>query len=163
MPDEVEKSDSRVETCPVTLVRDDESLYRSIPDTQECHSIRDGQLYLSSSAFNDRGQRPSVDRCCMQISGPDASRVTPECGVVTLAAAEVRTIAIQGFDQNKNPTSRHAVDVQHVPLPENAAHAEVYANPDVATSAFKRLKERLCAIALKNGWAALPGSLRKQA
>ena len=148
-----------------SLVLNEEDLFRSIRDEAQhfgCDS-RGALTRLSVSAFNDREKRPSVDRACMRHGGASESRKSPTDGVVVVVAAEIRAIrGVTTLDRKGNVAQHHDVDVLHDPEPDNHSHALVLAAPHVASeSAFKRLKEALCRIAERRGWAFRPESMRQ--
>ena len=137
-------------------IADDELLYRSVRDLAECHVTTAQQLVqLSQSAFNDPDHQPSVDRASLRPSGPDSARRGEDHGVVGLDARSVRRIVFASKDGN------HVTLVKAAPLPDNAAHALICADPNVSSgSAFRRMKEALCRIAKPGGWLSLPQSAR---
>jgi hypothetical protein len=147
----------------VSVVEDDEFLYRSVRDDPNCFAIIGGLCRLSSSAFNDAGCKPSVDRAVLVQNNPAISQKGPEQGVVTLLASEVRAIAplVQYDASGKNKKSVHLVDVLHAPILVNLAHAQVEASPAITGSGvMKRLKESLCRLADTRGWTIPPESQR---
>ena len=149
-------------TADADMVEDAELLYRSVP--KGCFSIIDGHLKLSSTAFNDSTQKPSVDRAKLCGFNPAYTKKKPTDGVVSLTARSVRQIA--GVVQNNKdgkPILIHIVDVipdqikDHPSLPDNFAHALVAARPDFANDkVFNRLKESLARIASQAGWLIEP-------
>lgn len=146
-------------------VLNEEGLYRSIRDEVQhfgCDA-RGALTRLSHSAFNDRGKQPSVDRARMRPGGASESRKSPSDGVVTVAAAEVRAIrTVATLDRKGNVAQQHEVNVVHDPEPNNHSHALVVTAPHAASDgAFKRLKEALCRIAERKGWAFRPESMRR--
>lgn len=143
-------------------VEDDEILYRSV--SKECFTIADGALRLTSTAFNDPTQKPSVDRAKLCGSNPAHTKKKPTDGVVSLIANSVRQIAdVVQNDMHGQPILTHEVDVipdavkNHPGLPDNPAHALIVTHPDFANDkVFKRLKESLARIASRGGWLVEP-------
>lgn len=154
-----------IEVPASTPVLNEEDLYRSIRDEPQlfgCDS-RGALTRLSASAFNDRAKQPSVDRAAMRVGGASESRKAQSDGVVTVVAADVRAIrGVATMDAKGNVVQLHEVDLLHDPEPDNHSHALVITAPHVASDgAFKRLKEALCRIAERRGWAFRPHSMRR--
>jgi hypothetical protein len=157
---------SRPQAIP-TLVGDGEVLYRSVRDitddgkAQEW-TIVDGELKFSQSAFNDRNRQPSVDRAILRRSASE-SKHSPTDGITSLVARDVRRIrSVQRLTNKGKVAQDHTVDVTYVPLPENAAHAEVQCAPALTNDpTFRRLKEALANMASARGWTVVPASLTK--
>lgn len=123
------------------MVEDDELLHRSVRPDDVVN--RDGKLYLSSTAFNDAGMRPSVDRARMRTAGE--SKKSARDGVCGLATVHVRSITTIVHQDSQQP---YKVDVVERPIDENPAHAQVEVDPAFENpSRFKKLKESLCRIA----------------
>ena len=77
-------------------VADDEVLYRAIRSDANLLTYDDnGNLRISSNAFNDALRRPSVDRACLCTDGPTECqmRFAPGSGVLSLLTADVREIS----------------------------------------------------------------------
>jgi hypothetical protein len=147
-----------------TPVLDDETLYRSVRDDR-LNFVCDGQgslTRLSTTAFNDRGKEPSVDRATLRPSGPPSSRRSESDGVVSLVTLDVRAIrAVVTYDNKGKVVQSHDVDVHHAPEDDNYSHALVKTAPHAAAdNTFKRLKEALCRLAEARGWAFPPSSWR---
>jgi len=134
------------------VVGDDELLYRRIPYRTD-HPFYyarqpDGTIRLSASAFGDRNRRISVDRARLTGNQPSRSLSTPNDGVVSVVAHTIRAESIAANDSRGRPVETHMLDVIPAPLPENPAHAEIVANPDITSkSAFERLKQMLVRLA----------------
>lgn len=143
-------------------VEDDEVLYHGVPNG--CFTTADGLLKLTSTAFNDRTQNPSVDRAKLCGFNPASTRKNPTDGVVSLTALSVRQIAdVVQNDKHGNPKFTYAIDVIPDPvkddpvLSDNVAHALVVTNPNFESgSGFKKLKESLAWIASQGGWLVEP-------
>lgn len=148
---------------PGDQVGDDEELYRRVPHDPSFFTNVDGRLRISSSAFNDPGQKPSVDRAKLR-AGPHETKKHLTDGIVLLAANEVRAIRDISRSGNAAP-SVYEIDVIPRPIvqgnpqgePENLAHAQIEANPTFETQGrFKKLKEKLALLASQRGWLVTP-------
>lgn len=159
----------------VTLVLDEETLWRRVLDNGK-HVTRTGNdVRISSTAFDDAGQRPSVDRACMcePLGGLSWTQEGEGNGVLTLNAGEIRKHTISGEKQladaranaPKSIAVTHVIDVLHSPVEEtnedreNPAHAQITPTPEwVNRSVFKRLKELLVRISTVE---VLPAACRR--
>ena len=150
-----------------TPVLNEELLYRSVRDSGDHHGCDPkGKLVrVGNSAFNDPERKPSVDRAVLRREGPQASRFGPDDGVVTLGAGEVRSISgVVTNNKKAEPLHQHIVDVLHVPIENNYAHAQIETAPHASSDgAWKKLKEALCRIAIARGWTYPPASIRSEA
>lgn len=129
-------------------VDDDETLYRSVvPELWK--QKNGGEFYLSSQAFADRNRRPSVDRAKLCNHEPGYTQFRPSDYVCSLVAEEVRAIdTVVKYDKKGVPQVWHNIDVEPVPVSNNAAHAEIYAVPEISSGClFGRLLERLAYLA----------------
>lgn len=150
---------------PEDQVTDDEQLYRRIPNSREFFSVVDGEPRFSSSAFNDRKHKPSVNRSKIRPD-PCETKADPADGITSLIAVEVRAITtIKNEGALPNDPELYGIDVIPRPipadnpdgLPENLAHAQIESNPEFKTSSrFKKLKEALALLANKRGWVIDP-------
>lgn len=142
---------------------DAESLYRRAP--KGCIvDTNDGER-ISSTAFNDRGNKPSVDRAVLRNS-PEETKEEPTDGIIEMTVADVRGIRdIRVTTPSTEPPTYYAVDVLHRPIAEDAAngvvanpaHSQIEASPHPhADSRFKKIKEALALIATKRGWLIRP-------
>jgi len=124
-------------------IEDDEIIYRRVRP-RDAHKQPDGSYRFGSQAFADRGREPSVDRarCC---SSSEFTRNSPENGVCSVVATEVRAHRFDQADDKGRPTGTTFVaDVHRDPLPDNHAHCLVRLHPQKASgSIFKRLLESL--------------------
>jgi hypothetical protein len=129
-------------------VGDDETLYRSVAPAL-WKQKNGGEFYLSSQAFADRRRRPSVDRAKLCGHDPSYAQFRPSDYVCSLVAEDVRAIAtVVKHDKKGVSQVRHNIDVEPVPLSGNAAHAEIYAMPEISGGRlFERLLERLAYLA----------------
>ncbi|WP_371142387.1 hypothetical protein [Burkholderia cepacia] len=144
-------------------VDDAEALYRRAP--KGCIAYEDGKERISTTAFNDRNNKPSVDRAKLRNS-PEDTKHAPTDGIIELSAAEVRGIRdVEITDPQTQPPTYYVVDV--VPRPvdadeeqgikENPAHAQIEATPHAdANSRFRKIKEALAVIANQRGWLIRP-------
>lgn len=147
----------------ITYVEDVEVVFRSVPDEPTMFKVETGgRPRFSSSAFNDRDRRPSVDRASLTDGQPASSCQSPQSGVVSIIVARARAIqTVKTLDSKQCLVFTHDVDVVHVPLSENYAHAEIQTSPALVNdSVFKRLKEALCRLADVQGWEYPPASQR---
>lgn len=108
-----------------------------------------GEVYLSSQAFADRNRRPSVDRAKLCGHDPSYTQFRLSDYVCSLVTGDVRAIAtVVKHDKKGVPQVQHNIDVEPVPLYDNAAHAEIYAVPEISGGRlFERLLERLAYLA----------------
>lgn len=150
---------------PHDRVENDEILYRRVPPSG-VHRVIAGKLELSSTAFNDPSNQPSVDRAGLCGSNPSHTKMSPHDGVVMLVALEVRRIELARSEPNAKPAN-YRVDVMPDPvlpgndrgLPSNLAHALIVADPTINSgSRFKKLKEALARLASNGGWLIEPTS-----
>jgi len=131
-------------------VADEEFLRRSFKPSDVAAPGR-----LSSTAFNDPGQCPSVDRALLRAD-PSHTKRNPEDGVAELLTSEVR--GITNIEQTGQNGAVYKIDVHERPVEDNPAHAQVEAAPDFAGgSRFKKLKEALSLLASKRPWLINPG------
>lgn len=128
-------------------VDDHELLYRAIrPDANLLTYNEDGTLRISSNAFNDALRRPSVDRASLCIEGPEECqmRFAAGSGVLSLLAKDIRAISAT----HGATGIIYCADVEAVPLPNNATHAEIFGKPAFDTDkVFIRIKHSLARIA----------------
>ena len=128
-------------------VLDAETLYRAIRSDARLLTLdSEGRPRISSMAFNDPGRRPSVDRAALCPGGPAETRdrFSPGSGVLALMARDVRTLTTT----HGGTGIIYGVDVEPVPLQENAAHAEIFGRPPFdSDKVFERIKQALTRIA----------------
>jgi len=147
----------------VDIVHNNEKLYRSVRADTDCVRFVGSLPQVSASAFNDRFQKPSVDRANLRTS-PKESRKSISDGVILLCTTKIRQIDTIQVSPNIDGGPCHAFDVIHRPeepnedLPRgNCAHAQIEPSPQYETkSRFKKLKEALAQIANVEGWAIQP-------
>jgi hypothetical protein len=154
-----------------TKITDDEILYRRIPSGRGLYSFRpDGSIEIEPTAFDDPECRPSVDRAALCDNDPwrTLNQLTTasgsDGGVVSLIARDVRSIEdINKNDSKGNALPAFVIDVEHVPLPDNDAHAEIYGNPAFVRAdrkrVFRKLGHRLAILAEAREWEIVPRAL----
>ncbi|UPK16091.1 hypothetical protein [Bradyrhizobium sp. 131] len=145
-----------------TVVDDSEDLYRSIRANTDEYSYQDGKLVFSSSAFDDRFKKPSVDRSSLRPIPADA-RINADDGVAKVLTVEVRRSCKIPIIRNGVPIGEYAVDAVHKPiendqsLPDNLAHCHIECNPIIESgSRFKKLKAALANLASQHGFVVPP-------
>ena len=144
------------------FVDDDEILYRRIPAGRKLYNYRaDGTIKISSQAFTDREFRVSVDRAKLCNNNPRYTLGDKPGGVVSLVARDIRSVnELTRNDPKGRPLQQFKIDVEPDPLPDNDAHAVIYAIPEFTDAdeqaAFHRLCKRLARLAEARGWEILP-------
>ena len=140
----------------------DEILYRCLFPGMDMYKFRpDGTLEITSQAFADREGKASVDRAKLCNNNPRHTLVDPMGGVVSVIAGDVRSITNADITRN-NRGGPFKVEVQHVPLPENDAHAEIYTIPpftDADKKTYRRLRIALAQLAEARQCEIFPRSL----
>jgi hypothetical protein len=153
-------------------VSDNEIIYRCVFHGRNLYRTKNGQLQISSQAFADRNQMPSVDRALLRNHQPSQTQKSSDDGVLSLVVLDVRQIdTVRQLDAKGNLVQQHKIDV--VPDPtigkvgeaDNPAHAEIRPTPAYQTkSVFKKLQESLAKLATERieqkGWEILPSDLR---
>lgn len=132
-------------------VADQEWLHRRVT-AQHCRSI-DPPL-LSSTAFNDPGKKPSVDRASMRRA--EQTQRDPTDGVARLQTIAVRKLVVDRTDPPEGEPTIYEIDVWARPLADNTAHAQIEPLPEMTGSRFLKMKERLARLAQEQGWAIHP-------
>jgi hypothetical protein len=130
-------------------VEDGERVYRGVKKKD----APDGKI--SAEAFKDPQCRPSVDRAACCGNNPSYTKVKEIKGVtveydyvLNLLAGNVRNLdPVPAYDHKARPVGEHQLCIEAVPLDTNPAHAEIYGNPEIRGSTFKRVKEALAKIA----------------
>ncbi|MDA9504195.1 hypothetical protein XI09_05345 [Bradyrhizobium sp. CCBAU 11386] len=145
-----------------TVVDDAEDLYRSIRANTDEYFYQDGKLVFSSSAFDDRFMKPSVDRSSLRHNPADA-RINITDGVAKVLADDVRRSCKIPIIRNGVPVGEYAVDAVHRPIendqdvPDNLAHCQIECNPIIESgSRFKKLKAALANLATKHSFIVPP-------
>ena len=150
-------------------VVDDEVLYRNVrPDRRRYAVDPDGTLHITSEAFLDPRNSPSVDRANLCDNNPNHTQVTPDDGVTSLLTLFVRSIQEVGkHDKRGNLVPPpYVVDVHADPivgdstLRENLAHAIIVTTPKCNDNEFKKLRRSLARHATERGWMIKPKELR---
>lgn len=137
-------------------------MYRCVfCDNKQLYSFKEGKLVVSSQAFADRGQKPSVDRALLCRNHPSYTQKTFQDGVVSLVCNEVRKIDLAQKDSKGKEKFKYAIDVIARPLSDNVAHAQIEPSPEYQTrSVFRKLRERLAILASQREWEIVPENLR---
>lgn len=148
-------------------VQDDEVLYRRVLYGVSHYRIIDGKPKLSSQAFTDRNQAPSVDRATLRGNDPYLTQKNPTDSVVSLLTSDVRATDTVKTFENGVPKIIYKIDVVSVPLigipgeNDNSAHAEIRPNPEYkGDKPFRKLLERLALLANDRKWEIPPYELR---
>ncbi|MBR8828430.1 MAG: hypothetical protein DSM107014_11120 [Gomphosphaeria aponina SAG 52.96 = DSM 107014] len=140
-------------------VADEEVLYRCVFYGKNNYKIdENNEIRVSSQAFTDRNQRPSVDRASLCNNNPKYSQKDSKDGVVSLITRDVRLIdtVIQNDKKGKEEFT-YKIDVKSRPLDENHAHAQIEPNPEYRNKTpFRKLLERLAYLANQRGWEIPP-------
>lgn len=143
-------------------VADDEVLYRRVPHRPGHFLDENGRVRVTSQAFSDRRFRPSVDRAKLCGHDPSHTRAAPTDAVASLVARQVRGIdTVEQRNEKGEVILRHSIDVEPRPirddpvLPDNPAHAEIFAVPEFQNErTFRKLRESLALLA---EWQIPPG------
>ncbi len=144
------------------IIGDNEIIHRCVFYGRNCYKIIENAAKITSQAFTDRSQKPSVDRAILCDFNPQYTQKTPRDGVVSLVVQEVRLIdfIIQN-DPKGNLEFLYKIDVIYCPLDNNIAHAQIEPNPEYRNDKpFRKLLERLVYLASQRGWEIEPYELR---
>ncbi len=135
---------------PPDHVADDEWLYCSVRQSEIIRDSDRRPVRVSSQAFGDRGQEVSVDRARLRNEDPSHAQRSQTDAVAQLLTAEVRAIrTLAQRDEHGHESGVYSIDVRPDPLPENPAHAVIFADPRFASrSLFRKLQERLAYMAV---------------
>ena len=147
-----------------SLVADEELLYRSIPHAKSNDYIHQtvDELKISSQAFSDRSQKPSVNRASLDKYDPTKVQVNSKDAVVGLATSDVRkTDKVKKQSQDGADLVVYKIDVIHRPTEINFAHAQIEPSPEYETkNIFRKLTESLAFLANQRikdyGWEIEP-------
>jgi hypothetical protein len=127
-------------------VDDKERLYRLVRPNYA--KFEEGKWYPSAQAFLGGPElRISVDRAKLCNYRPTYTQVDNTDYICRLLAEQVRSIDTVVKKNHKNRViHNYKVRVDSTPQPENAAHADIYANSEEVTKgAFRLLREALAA------------------
>ena len=141
----------------ISRVEDDETLYRRVVYKPEnWHGDEIGELRVTHTAFGDPQNKPSVDRANLCGNNPQWTQQGDDRnGVVSLLTGEVRAMA--DIVTNSQPPVPHQIDVIHVPEENNFAHAQIEADPAIASKGtFRRFRVGLAFLANMRGWLIKP-------
>lgn len=147
------------------VVTDDELLYRCIfCGLDKYYRIGEFGLELSSQAFTDRNQAPSVDRAKLRDYDPQCTQKNPDDGVVSLIAGEVRMINVSQNDPKGKPVFDYKIDVYPRPTDDNPSHAQIEPSPNYTNKGtFRKVAEKLARLATerikKEDWEIKPQDL----
>lgn len=143
-----------------SIIGDAEIVLRSIRDQSGEYTFRDGILRVSTTAFNDRDRKPSVDREIIRVI-PALAKKSDTDGVLSLVVSDVRLISnVKTNDPKGRPVAEHSVDVTPDPIDGNVSHCLIICRPALHNeTVFKKLKEALARLAERGGWRVPPASL----
>ncbi|MEH2280612.1 MAG: hypothetical protein V7K90_04595 [Nostoc sp.] len=147
------------------VVTDDELLYRCIfCGLDKYYRIGEFGLELSSQAFTDRNQAPSVDIAKLRGYDPQCTQKNPDDGVVSLITGEIRMINVSQNDPKGKPVLDYKIDVCPRPTDDNPSHAQIEPSPSYTNKGtFKKVAEKLARLATerikKEDWGIKPQDL----
>lgn len=122
-------------------IADNEFLFRSVR-LNDGYRYENGQVRISSSAFNDRKQQPSVDRAILINHDPCKSQKSIDDCVVSLLT---KTLREERVDRS---SASYMLDAHPDPLPHNVAHAIIISSPEYRNDKdFRKVKESLARLA----------------
>lgn len=146
-----------------SFVGDDEIVFRRVPAQGCIRNSLTGEPEVHSSAFMDRKNHPSVDRARLCNDDPTWTQAgNDDFGVAELLTADIRTIdSVQELDAKRTPIQDYRIDVVAEPLPDNIAHAEIRADPEIIKrKPFDRLRAALAVLANQRQWRIKPRDCR---
>lgn len=149
------------------VLTNDELLYRCVfCGLDKYYRIEESGLTISSQAFTDRNEAPSVDRAKLCGYCPKSTQKNPGDGVVSLVTGDVRAIDnIPQRDDKGNQLFIYKIDVCSRPTDDNPAHAQIEPSPHYQKkTTFKKVIEKLARLATQRvnqqGWEIEPNDLR---
>ena len=145
------------------FVGDDEQLFRRVIYDPQCWARdNNNRLIVTSAAFRDRNHQPSVDRANLCNNNPSHTQGSDRRnGVVQLVAGQIRRIDDVIKQERDVSVLLYLIDVVPAPLEDNLAHAEVRADPQIASDKiFRRLRQSLAILANQQRWLILPEGFR---
>ncbi|MUG97109.1 hypothetical protein F7734_34175 [Scytonema sp. UIC 10036] len=149
------------------VVTDDELLYRCVFHGGNYYQMEEHGVRLSSQAFADRGQAPSVDRAKLCNHNPQWTQKNTNDAVVSLVAGDIRMIddIVQKDAKGKEIIYAYKIDVHPRPLGDNPAHAQIEPSPAYQNrNVFRKVSEKLARLATErvahHGWEIEPYELR---
>lgn len=131
---------------------DDETVFRHLPrGPGHWEPSGDGKLRVMPTAFNDRGQKPSVDIARLCPGGVPQTLLSRENGVLRLWVRQVRGVKdVTVQDAKQHVVQVYAFDVVPRPIagpPANPAHAQIEASPAFSSDRhFRKLRIALAII-----------------
>ena len=149
------------------FIHDNEELYRSVRAKIEDgeYYYNEGKLVITSQAFRDRKQEPSVDRAKLRNFSPFLSKKSDTDGIVSIITKDVRSIGDVSTTTDDRRVTTHSVDVIYDPIydePKNLAHSQITVKPEFFGSnnkqknSFRLLRIALARLATENGWTLKP-------
>ena len=152
-----------------TTVANEEILYRRVPSGMRLYTfLPDGSIQIEPAAFEDRECRISVDRAelCPNKAHDTLNRSKDglDGGVVSFVTRDVRsTEELVSKYGNQGVIQEFTAEVEHMPIPENYAHAEIHGNPEFSQrdkkKAFRKLRHRLAGLVEARQWEIVPRAL----
>lgn len=145
------------------IVGNDEIMFRRVDADGWKRNSLTGEAEVHSSAFMDRKLHPSVDRARLCNDDPTWTQAgNDDFGVAELLTADIRTIdSVRELDAKQRPIQGYRIDVVADPLPDNIAHAEIRADPEITKrKPFDRLRAALAVLANRRGWRIKPKGCR---
>ncbi|MEP0801249.1 hypothetical protein [Funiculus sociatus] len=145
----------------VDTVKNDELLYRCIFYGRNCYQVTGNTAKISSQAFSDRHQAPSMDRACLCNYDPKWTQKHEQNGVISLIVVDIRMIdSVVQCDAKGNIICQHKIDVHPRPTTDNIAHAQIEPSPEYQNkTTFRKLLERLAFLANQREWEIKPYDL----
>jgi len=146
------------------VVENDELLYRSVSRERHHYSIEESIVRISTEAFSDRNQSPSVDRSKLCGNDPKFTLKSPNDCVLGLVAGDVRDIEEIQNDEKGNQIAIYKIDVVPRPMEDNPSHAQIEPSPEYRNPApFRKVRRQLAIKASKriqcHGWEIEPPEL----
>lgn len=131
------------------VVRDDELLYRAVQHGKGRVENINGKLRPTKDCFLDPSYKVSVDRAAKCGHNPAYTQRHSSDYICCLRAAQVRaiqTVVRQNIDGSQSQP--YLVDVRPDAIPENPAHALIFADPQIESDkVFRRMKAALVLLA----------------
>jgi hypothetical protein len=104
---------------------------------------------IGVNAFLAENWRVSVDRADLCGHNPSHTQVDDSDYICSMVTSDVRATdtVFKGPGEGESEPTTYKIDVEHIPLPDNYAHAEICGNPSISKrKPFSKLKERLVQI-----------------
>lgn len=150
---------------PMNGVSPDEVLYRRVVPGHSQYVVEGQRVRISGQAFYHSSRRTSVDRAQINGNDPSKTKFREEDGVVSFVTEQAAAIQFphQGIGYLVN-VDEDAIPPDAPDLPENPAHAVIYATPQASSSpqqdnkAFKKMIEKL-ALLQSLRWEVMPADV----